>query len=102
MSSKNSGTLSILRYSPSSSSARMESEIIPSAQRESLAFGALGELGRSRTPSLNKICAVSDSPEAALAVVAKHLSDHYALYLYESLTDRKSTRLNSSHVRISY
>src|SRR3989441_7704156 len=26
------------------------------------------------------------SPEAALAVVAKHLSDHYALYLYESLT----------------
>src|SRR3989454_9238118 len=30
--------------------------------------------------------ASSRSPEAALAVVAKHLSDHYALYLYESLT----------------
>ncbi len=26
------------------------------------------------------------SPEAALAVVARHLSDQYALYLYESLT----------------
>src|SRR2546422_5176105 len=54
--------------------------------------------------------APSPSPEAALAAVARHLSDAYALYLYESLTaqvlsnegDRKSTRLNSSHGYISY
>ena len=30
--------------------------------------------------------APSPSPEAALAAVARHLSDAYALYLYESLT----------------
>jgi len=30
--------------------------------------------------------APSPSPEAALVAVARHLSDAYALYLYESLT----------------